>query len=263
MARNGPRYDPVPPGHGQSQSISEVSPNSRKSVGSGLSPNEKKGVKYQTVSLDTANDTSDVSLMSRKTASSGPSKNEPALITSKWGIGWQMPTLILACYTLGTRNLQKQETISWPRWSSCCYSTCSSDPFQIHQREASWWAKPSGTPIICHHGFKRSSKHFRHCSESLLVSGFCTIPLAPSSSTDDEDFHPWAPIFYQIKPFPDLQDSELGSNANSLSPCNFHVGTAGCDKLPTWCYYCQNCAASILWDVDCPNFECIFCKYWK
>ena len=34
----------------------------------------------------------------------GKSEKEPALITSTWGIGWQTPTLMIACYVLGTVN---------------------------------------------------------------------------------------------------------------------------------------------------------------
>lgn len=58
------RYDPVPPKHFRDRSIG--------------------------------------SLKSRPSAKSGPSSDEPALITSTWGIGWQTPTLMILCYVLAT-----------------------------------------------------------------------------------------------------------------------------------------------------------------
>jgi hypothetical protein len=45
--------------------------------------------------------------VSRTSDKSGPSTEEPALITSKWGIGWQTPTLMLSSYVLGTNFERK------------------------------------------------------------------------------------------------------------------------------------------------------------
>ncbi|CZR55289.1 uncharacterized protein PAC_05176 [Phialocephala subalpina] len=48
----------------------------------------------------TSRDASEQSLKSKVKASSGPSQNEPAIICSTWTIGWQTPTLMIACYVL-------------------------------------------------------------------------------------------------------------------------------------------------------------------
>lgn len=44
---------------------------------------------------------SDPSLLSSNTGSLGPASKEPALITSKWTIGWETPTLMIASYAFG------------------------------------------------------------------------------------------------------------------------------------------------------------------
>lgn len=44
------------------------------------------------------------SVTSRVTGVAGPSPKEPALITSKWGIGWQTLTGMIACYALGLNH---------------------------------------------------------------------------------------------------------------------------------------------------------------
>lgn len=72
-------------------------------MGSRALPNEKNGIKYRTVPLETESYPSNVSLISREIAGSGPAQNEPTLITSSWGIGWKIPALMTAnyCFALG------------------------------------------------------------------------------------------------------------------------------------------------------------------
>lgn len=55
---------------------------------------------------------SDPSLLSRTSDKSGPSTTEPAFIKSTWRIGWQTPTLMLACYFLGMKNSQAKLMVS-------------------------------------------------------------------------------------------------------------------------------------------------------
>ncbi|KAL2063523.1 hypothetical protein VTL71DRAFT_5328 [Oculimacula yallundae] len=59
----------------------------------------KHGQKPDLVSVQALRSESDPSLLSGNTGSSGPSNKEPALITSKWTIGWETPTLMVASYT--------------------------------------------------------------------------------------------------------------------------------------------------------------------
>jgi hypothetical protein len=102
MSRNGARYDPVP--LGTTETTSKISSVSRKRVAGGTPIKEKDTAKYHTVPLEHGRSPSYASLVSRGTAGSGPTQNEPALITSKWGIGWRIPTLMLLTYFLGMRT---------------------------------------------------------------------------------------------------------------------------------------------------------------
>ncbi|KAH7319312.1 hypothetical protein BKA65DRAFT_99153 [Rhexocercosporidium sp. MPI-PUGE-AT-0058] len=58
------------------------------------------GKKPDLITVQPLRNESDPSLLSRNTGSLGPSNKEPALITSKWTIGWQTPTLMIASYAL-------------------------------------------------------------------------------------------------------------------------------------------------------------------
>ncbi|KAK0118144.1 hypothetical protein ONS95_012450 [Cadophora gregata] len=60
----------------------------------------KPGQKPDFVTVRAMRSESEPSLPSRETVSFGPSNKEPALITSKWTIGWQTPTLMIASYAL-------------------------------------------------------------------------------------------------------------------------------------------------------------------
>ncbi|KAG4440987.1 hypothetical protein IFR05_003551 [Cadophora sp. M221] len=60
----------------------------------------RPGKKPDLVTVRALRSESDPSLLSRNTGSLGPSHKEPALITSKWTIGWQTPTLMIASYAL-------------------------------------------------------------------------------------------------------------------------------------------------------------------
>jgi hypothetical protein len=51
------------------------------------------------------------SLVSRTSEKSGLSTKEPAFIKSKWGIGWQTPTLMLSSYVLGTKNKSMENSM--------------------------------------------------------------------------------------------------------------------------------------------------------
>ena len=109
MSRNGARYDPVP--LGTTETTSKISSVSRKTVGSGTPTKEKDTAKYHTVPLEHGRSPSYASLISRGTAGSGPTQNEPALITSKWGIGWTIPTLMLLNYFLGMRTNRRDSIL--------------------------------------------------------------------------------------------------------------------------------------------------------
>jgi hypothetical protein len=150
MSRNGTKYNPVP--GGTATGISQISPIPRKTVGSGVLPNEKNGTNYHTVPLETERNPSYVSLISREIAGSGPAQNEPTLITSSWGIGWKIPALMTANYFLGMENhppgrcLELIPSSSWDR----CHSLPS---FPLYRPETCRRGSPGGPSIICRNRF--------------------------------------------------------------------------------------------------------------
>jgi hypothetical protein len=133
--------------------------------------------------------TADISLQSDRTNISGPIQLEPALITSKWNFGWQVPTLILASYAAGMNSHEKIMILFLTINFSSCDCTCPPHPIQIHRWKASRWAKPSRTPILHHNSFNHYGQHFRLRSESGLVCGVCPVSLASLSSPNDESFY--------------------------------------------------------------------------
>ncbi|KAH6711443.1 hypothetical protein BKA61DRAFT_676647 [Leptodontidium sp. MPI-SDFR-AT-0119] len=58
----------------------------------------RPGKKPDLVTVRPLRSESDPSLLSSNTGSLGPASKEPALITSKWTIGWETPTLMIASY---------------------------------------------------------------------------------------------------------------------------------------------------------------------
>ncbi len=64
----------------------------------------KRPAHYDPLRFHTGRDASEPSLMSGMPPNPGPSKNEPAIISSTWTIGWQTPTLMIACYVLGMNS---------------------------------------------------------------------------------------------------------------------------------------------------------------
>lgn len=82
-------------------------------MSSGYIPNRKPYAGARTAVLDTSNLSRKSSPISRKSEGLGPSKNDPLFITSTWGIGWQVPALILACYALGNTVLPLKELLFW------------------------------------------------------------------------------------------------------------------------------------------------------
>ncbi|KAH7391398.1 hypothetical protein BKA64DRAFT_710302 [Cadophora sp. MPI-SDFR-AT-0126] len=58
----------------------------------------KSGQKPEMVTVRSMRSGSDPSLLSGNTGDPGPSKTEPALITLKWTIGWETPTLMIGSY---------------------------------------------------------------------------------------------------------------------------------------------------------------------
>jgi hypothetical protein len=88
------------------------------------------GSKSQT--FQTSKSTADISLASDRTNTSGPNQSEPALITSKWNFGWQVPTVILASYAAGINSHEKIMILFLTIKFSYCNCTCPPHPIQIH-----------------------------------------------------------------------------------------------------------------------------------
>jgi hypothetical protein len=62
----------------------------------------RPGVRHDPVTVQVAESQSNYSPVGSPTMrSNGPSHKEPAMITSTWKIGWQTPSLMIACYVLG------------------------------------------------------------------------------------------------------------------------------------------------------------------